>query len=822
MAIYRGLNVSKSMNDVDDPALALRNLGLDQRDLTLISGLTSAGTDVNIREFHTLAGLVDDQKKALYSLSKSSEAVAAQLVNLQDIKLPFTFNYRVDDQVQAAAIKYNFLDFSSNTTKSADISTSRVSSWSTIGDTIVYGGEVKVVGDSITLSSLNTTTAPIPKTFRSEVPTHALKLKIDGVEKDFLAMKGIPLQFETFFRNADLYAAVTPVTDGAGPVPITWRITNEDNGQSYNSGDNTPANPGNIGTGSIGSPTLYTFRDSRSRARNLEFFYDPSKVLEMRVAGLNMSQWTSVSLPNLKRLNITSNDFYVLPSFRSDSSAKTTLSSDGLAPTLTHLYMSSNNLARAVDDSGIQITANSQLNTMPTTMQHVELNGSFSDSTDIDLLDYTNLTYFYMHSYYARSAQRRMTGGTVMPQVATSIEQYRIYNQGYSQMCNGLINSPNLTYLWFPWCGVREAQGGGEITIASNVIGSFYSYGNGHNVVNMSGKSSLVNYVQQHSAAGGSSFQSKFAGCTSLSQINLYASQITGSIQTALSALPSLSYFEARYSWIDGEFRDGSLSGSESIQWILLAGSRHTGTDFFGTAASTENGLVFHDTPALRYLYAYSNKSMRGALPDLSTNEQLRVVYLHNTSFSGGLPSYANSESLYYIRMSYTRNATDGSGGFSGTVPAYASAALRYLFLTSNSLSGQVPVLQCPNLIYFYIDSNDISNNVPDLSGCVRCLYIQMNNNVMSGYIEGSLRYNIFARSIDLSNNRLPAQVGPTLISDLLENWTSNPRSGVTVNLLGNNGLSETSARNDGTVGEGSTANKLDTLRQKGWSILMD
>ena len=820
MAIYRGLNVSKAMNDVDDSAAALRNLGLDQRDLTLVSGLTAAGSDVNIREFHTVAGLVDDQKKSLYSLGRASEVLSGQLESLVDIKQSLVFNYRIDDQLQAGAIKYKYFDFATNTSKQADISTSRVSSWSTIGSTILYGGEVRVVGDTLTFSSIGTTTAPTPKTFRSEVPTHILKLQVDGTERDFLAMKGIPLEFDTFFRNADLYAAVTPVTDGAGNVPITWRITNEDNGQSYNSGDGSATYPGNIGTGSLGSPVLYRFRDSRSKARKLEFFYDPSKVLELQMAGLNLSTWTSVSLPSLKRLYIQSNDFYELPSFRSDSSAKTSLSSDGLAPALTHIDMSSNNLSRAVDDVGLQITANSQLNTLPITLESLVMNGSFSDSTAIDLLDYTNLTYFYMHSYYARNAQRTMTGGTIMPQVHTSIQQYRIYNQPYSQMCSGLINSPNLTYLWFPWCGTTEKEGGGPITIASQVIGEFLSYGNGHNVVNMSGKTSLTDYVQQYSSAGGSSFVGQFTGCTALTQLNFYGSNISGSIQTGLTGLNALTYFEARYSAVSGEFRDGSFNGTNAIQTILLAGSGHSGTDFFGTAASPENGLVFHDTPALRNLYAYSNKSIRGTMPDMSVLSQLSVVYLHNTGLSGPLPGFRGLDNLYYVRMDYTRNGAEG--GFSGSIPAYSSARLHYLFFTYNNLSGQVPKLECPYLYQFYIDSNSLTGYIPDLSGCVRLQRIVMNNNQMTGYNAGNLRSNIFASVIDISNNRLPAQVGPTLIDDLLENWTSNPRSGVTVNMLGQAGLAESSTRNDGTEGEGSTANKLDTLRQKGWSILMD
>jgi hypothetical protein len=824
MTIYRGLNVAKALNDVDDPAAALTNLGLNKEDLELFSGLTAAGTDVNIREFHTLAGLVDDQKKVLYSLGRSSEVMAGELNALVDIKQSLNYNYRLNSQLQAGAIKYGYFDFATNTQKQADISTSRVSSWSTIGNSISYGGEIKVVGTAFTFDSLGTTVAPVPKTFRSEVPTHVLKLQVNGTERDFLAMKGIPLVFDTFFRNADLYAAVTPINDGNGNVPITWRITNEDNGQSYNSGDGSVTYPGNIGTGSETSPVLYSFRDSVSKARKLEFFYNPANVLNLSLNGLNLSTWTSVSLPALKRLNIASNDFYQLPSFRSDASAKTTIAPGGLAPALTHVTLTNNNLSRATTSAGVQITANEQLNTLPTTLQSLEINGVFSDSTTIDLLDYTNLTNFFMHTYYDRTAQRRMTGGTVMPKVHTSIQSYQIYNQPYPQMCNGLINGTNLTYLWFPWCGTSEKEGGGPITIASPVIGQIQSYGNGHNVIDMSGKTSLTNYVQQYSSPSGgptgTTFVNKFIGCTNLGELDFYGSGVTGSIQTGLQNLPNLTYFEGRYTNISGELRDSSFEGTNKLNWLLLAGSAHTGTDFFGTAASSQGGTVFHNTTNLGYLYAYSNKNMRGSMPDMSVLRNLRVAYLHNTGLSGPLPSFSNADFLYYIRMDYTRDGTDQ--GFSGSIPAYALPRLNYLFLTYNKLGGQCPKFECPQLYQLYLDSNVLTGSVPNLSGCTNLQIIIMNNNLMTGYNAGNLRSNIYASIIDISNNRLPAQVGPTLIDDLLKNWTANPRSGVTVNMLGNAGLSETSTRNDGTEGENSTGSKLDTLRQKGWTILMD
>jgi hypothetical protein len=170
--------------------------------------------------------------------------------------------------------------------------------------------------------------------------------------------------------------------------------------------------------------------------------------------------------------------------------------------------------------------------------------------------------------------------------------------------------------------------------------------------------------------------------------------------------------------------------------------------------------------------------------------------------------------------MDYTRDGVDG--GFSGTIPQYSLPRLNNLFLTSNNLEGSIPKFDCPFLYLFYADANRLSGVVPDLSGCPRIQRVFLNNNQISGYVAGSLSTNVRLISIDLSNNRLTSPVGPIIIDDLLKNWTANPRGGVTVNLLGNAGLSEKTTREDGTEGEFSTSNKLDTLRSKGWTILMD
>tara|TARA_R110000744_G_scaffold39947_2_gene90732 strand:+ start:7017 stop:9506 length:2490 start_codon:yes stop_codon:yes gene_type:complete len=829
MASYRGLNVQKALNDVDNKAQSLINLGLDQRDLSLIRGVTAEGITIN--ELHTLSGLVVDQKKTLFSLSESSETIGNILTGLSDIQVPQAYNVQYDNQVRASAIKYNYLDFAKyglpTEEQSADISTSRVSSWSTIGNSILYGGEIKVIGSQIELSSLKATTAPVAKLFRSEIPTHTLKLNINGSPQTFLAMKGIPIELQGFFRNAFLSHAVNGVNDSLGEVPGTWRIVNNDNGQTYNSGDGTAApNNQNYGVGALDNPSTYPFRDGSSRSRTVQFYYDPSRILHLKTPGINITEWTTSKLPALQRLDLSNNDLYVLPSFRGDATSKDgILTPGGLAPVLTHIVLTANNLSRARHADGTQIVATHQLNTLPTTLTHLTMDGVFSDSTAIDLLDYQDLQYMSMHTYYERNAQRRMTGGTVSPTVYTDVSsdkgiiEYRMYNQPYSQLADGVCTSNRLTTLYFPWCGTSAKQGGGDITIASPVIGTFLSYGNGHNVVSLNQRTSLVTYVQQYSSGGSTTaaktINNKFSGCSGLKQLNFYASAVTGDIESAFDSLASLTYLELRWTSLTGRLDDNSFANTNSLQHLLLAGSSFNTADFFGTQDSIDNnsgsGEVFKNTLDLRWMYLYNNSNVRGNLPDFSSNINLTGLYFHSTGINGPLQTFASNINLYYLRMSNCQ--------ISGSVPAFTGNRLHYIYLYSNLLAGQVPKFTTPYLYQLYLQYNSLTGNIPDLSGCTRLQRVYLNNNSINGYTEGSLRYNTSLSVIDFSNNQLSNNDGSNIIADLYENFNLNPRSGVSVNLLGNS-MTKDGIQRDGTEGLTSTANKLSFLETY-WTILI-
>lgn len=824
--LFRGLNVQLAMNDVDNAAQSLINLGLDQRDLALISGLSSSAS-VEQQEIHTVAGLVVDQKKELAALARSSTTVGGLLNSLRDIGQPLDFNLEIDNQINAAAIKYNYLDFSNPTgnPKIADISTSRVSSWSSIGSSILYGGEVEVSGDTVTLSALATSSAPIQKTFRAEVATHKIKIKINGSDTEFLAMKGIPLEWDGFFRNVDLSHAVVSVSDSQGIVPPVWRITNKAGGQSYNTTS--------IGAGTVDSPAVYGFRDSSSKARKIEFFYNPLNIRELRLPGCNLTEWTNVGLDNIQRIDINNNDFYELPKF-----GPTSRGGQGLAVDLKKITISANDMSRAEDSTGAQIPANTQLNTLPTTLTHLTMNGVFSDSTTIDLTDYEDLNFLQFQTYYSRNAQRRMTGGTISPKTfidsanpkVKGINQYRVYHQPYSQLDAGVCASPNLTYLYIPWCGISTAEnrsGGTQaITIASNNIGEVISYGNPHNVIDMSTKTTLTNYVQAYSNPDSSkdrNLTGKFSSCTGLTQIYCYASYtLQANIGSAFAnqSLSSLNTLDLRWTSASGGLEDNSFDGADALQHIRFAGSAHNDNDFYGTAASksnSKNGEVFSNMANLQWLYVYSNGNIAGELPDFSNNTNMRGIYIRNTNTNGPLPNLVSNQSLYYLRLD--------SNAMTGTIPTWSTNALSYVFCYNNQLSGSLPALNTPYLYYLYLQNNNLSGNIPDMSGAIRLQRLYLNSNSISGYNQNALKYNTSLSILDLSNNQLTASVGTPLINDLYDNYAGNPRSGVSINLLGNatggSGLSRSSIVNDGTEGENSTRAKLEFL-ERFWTILLD
>ena len=355
---FIGLNLTRDLGDVADKELSLRNIGLNFEDIKLIYKLSdseSTEIPITIDDLHTTAGLIEDQKKSFNSVVNSAYAIGFKTSGIRDISTFFSHNTRINNKLLVKSLKYNYLNLSSgdalapDAIKKNDMSTLRLSAWSEITtDTITYSGKLRVIGDTIELTGgaapIIMSEAPIPRSFRSEIANKTVKIKINGVDKKLVMMKGIPIVFNGYIKRAVLVtndstleeeddrfllAATSKMQDtsisaavgtfGAGAssndIPFTVRLTYKN--KTYNSGDDTTANPGSIGSSvDTDNPSAYVFSQSRVLPYKIELFYDPAKISLIGLRNKRISEWTTVKLPELKILNLELNALTELPSFR--------------------------------------------------------------------------------------------------------------------------------------------------------------------------------------------------------------------------------------------------------------------------------------------------------------------------------------------------------------------------------------------------------------------------------------------------------------------------------------------------------------------------
>lgn len=798
MAIYRGYNTNFDLAEVVNKDEAISNLGLRVEDVNIITGVDSEdgrgiSDFIDENELIGLANLEVDQKKQLFSLERSSGIINQIIDDLIDISLPLPSNLRLDDQLRAGAVKYSFYDYSTNSVKNADISTSRVSSWSSTDfedstAPIFYGGDLLVTPNpatsntsNITVSGLKTLEEPQPKLgYDSIAPTHLLKLTVNGSEKEFYVMKGIPITYRAFFRdmrtsNPLTGESVTPVgffiaTNGGTGTPV-FRIENVNDGRAYDSTASITSNKGS-----------WVFRDAYPKPRDVKIYYNPKYITKLGIPNIKMRDMpNSVSMENLEYLNVLNNDLYQLPDFAT------------ITPSLKRLLANGNNMSRATDSNGNRIPANTQLQKLPSSLEHLHIQGCFSDSTPIDISTVCpNLRSLYMNAYYSRYSYRRMTGGVVTPSVSPTIQIYHVQHQPYTQLANTVMTSTNLTNIDIYACNITNGEGGGSVFLDSDNLVYYRSHSNSHNLVNVQGKELLEYYSHTHSrnltgTASENDINNVFdSNNSALVTIHLDYTDAEGSIQSAFQNLTSLRNLYLQGTRCNGFLDDDSFFGTNAIEDLRIRYGTFNTNDFFGDGGgANKTGGVLRSIPNLRILVAGWNGNMGGTLPDFSLNTRLYSINISYAAFSGDIPAFNENNSLQYITLR--------DNNFSGGLPAYEKSSIRYIDVQGNNLSGDIPVLQCANLTRLRIQRNNFDGVVSDLSGCPRLYELSASNNQLSGYRRGSFASLTNIRGIDLSNNNLTSADLEAIILDMQDNLfargtTKVPR--VTVNLLGNPNMS--------------------------------
>jgi Leucine-rich repeat (LRR) protein len=772
----RGLNLSRNLSDVFDLDNAIENLGLNPVDIDVIRGINDT---ISKEEIRLLANLTSDQKKEFHRLNLSSKTINNDIQNIPSILFPNKFNVSINAKLIAGSVKYSYIDYAANNEiKTADISTSRVTSWSsfetpvTSTSPIFYGGDLEVIGNNINASEIRVVNAPIAKQYAAEQATHLIEINVNGTPKQFYAMKGIPLVFEAFFRNAVLGYDVT----GSSVTP-TWVIKNTGTSQKYES-----------------TSDIYNFFDSTSKQRTVEFYYNPANIVELSLPNINLIELPKVTLPAITSLDVSFNQLSEMPQFNQ------------LTPTLETLILNGNNLSNSND------TANTQLQNLPTTLTYLDVSSCFTDNGDIDISYLDNLQTFIMTGNSV-TVSRRIGGlkETTSPKVsANTIQNYNVANQSaYKFLDNSISESDTLRTLNIVGTRIQSLANNDPITLSSNDIRTVYSSQNNHNVIDVSNKTLLTVYsqketvgiLQEDNDVGG-----KFTGCNSLQSIDFYATPVTGDVGTDFQNLPSLLRLDLRGTRIGGRLGSDAFSGTTNLQRFYFSsyGSIDSSNTFFESD-------VFTNTTDLIDMFVYNNTNINGSLPSFTTNNILSRVAVWGTSLSGNLPSFSNANNPNL------RTLVLAISNFSGAIPDYELQNVGYIDFRNNQLTGS-PTFDCPNLINLRLENNQLSGQVIDMSSCTNIRNVYLQNNSFNDYFTGALSSNRI-NILDLSNNNLPLSAATAFFEDLLASYELSPRSSVTINLLGNSSFTETSIR---SLTPSTAANILDFLRGKNWTILLN
>lgn len=780
-APIQGLRTSLKFADSQNPVQILRNLTLDIEDLDVIRGISDQG--VEQADIRSLSGLTYDLEKEIIAINSEVGTYENVLKSLNDGRRRIDGNIKLSGSIVAPTFKFRTVDFdASNEIRTVDFSTSRASAWSTFGDSsesVFYGGDVILSGSNSTieLSSLEFADDPIPKRFESQIPTHKIRVNIDGEEYDLYAMKSIPITFTGFFRSAQNLRADFNLI---GSIRPSWIVRNVNTNQEF-------VYENRISGSGTNRQSIISFFDSRAQEREIELYYPIDRLTRLDLNDIRLFDVPQVSIPNLTSFSATNSDLLEMPNFAF------------LYPNISSLNLSNSDLTRS-DTPTLRTFSQDvvlRLKTANDSLRSLNLSNVYSGECTADLSALVGLI-----SFTASSDKRRMTGTS--PNIGTGLVSYNISGNSFSQLAPTVVQSTTLQSL-----NIRSNGIGGIVDTSGNNLSSIVSFttggGNSHAIVDMNGKEDLVLY-----RSDSQTFQSNnigttiFNGCSSLEEISVQNTNVTGSLPnfTSNSALARVFSWNTR--WNDATV---DYSIGENTFGPIGGGCRPTLNYFNLQSYNLRNPIhphAFRDMPSLATLVVRSyNRGVTGVYPE-SLNEcfNLRTLYLFQNQMSGSLPNFAGNKRLVTLILS--------ENNFTGVVPSLNLPDLRTLFVHRNNLTG-FQVLDCQNLIQFNASFNNISV-MPSFDLAFRVQTILMNNNSGMSYSSGTLEILTALRRLELANCGFNQGTVDRILLDLNENYNRNPRRNVTVNLTGN---SPPSASEE-------IATIVNRLRRENWTIGLD
>lgn len=754
----QGLRVALKFGDTQDNEKILSNLKLPLGDLDRIRDI--AVTGVTKEDIISLSGIDIDIEKSAVAIYGETASYPNLLRNLNDSRSRISHNLLIGGQLVAPSYKFNIVDIDdSNAIKTISLSTSRSSAWSSFGNSdlsIFYGADVIVTsGNHVEVGSIEFSGEVIAKEFDSQIPTHKIRMSVDGVEYDMYAMKSIPLVFECSFasaRSLSMRYNIVPT----GQLP-TWTIENDDNDLRYVYE--------NVSTGSgLSRLSTISFNDSRTLNRKINIFYPVDRITTLSMSRLNLYSMPNTVLPSLLTLDISGNDLIEMPRLNI------------LTPALTTLVINDNDMSRSFDPSIVNFNQ-AVLERLPDTLTSVTMGSTYGGDTSVDfgvVGGLPNLKVFILNS---GSTNTRMTGN--MPEINDELTRLDIANCRFDTISTTILNSSSLEYL-----NIRnnDKDFGNSIDFPNmDELQQFYTgYGNRHNVINMAGKTNLETYITSDMTftSPDDVGTNMVNGCTSLVELRTNHTNIKGSLPD-FNTNPLFELFTGwNTTWED---YDSNYSISDTTFGVSSTSGCRGTLRYFNLQSSKLSGPVqinaLRNMTALNYFKISSyDKGITGTLPDIKDCFKLSQFHMNRNNLSGEIPSLNANIELRILNLA--------SNNFSGEFPFISLPKLKYILVSFNNLTG-FSDMTLPELRYLNANNNSLSS-IPNLTALGKVTNISLQNNNISGYIKSNLSGLSKLRNLNISNNNLTTGDIDNILIDLNENYDLNSRSNVTINLTGN------------------------------------
>lgn len=847
----QGLRIVLNFADADNNKEILKNLTLEYDDLQKIrnarDGFLENDERLRQEDLITLSGLDYDLEKEIVALNEEFSIYSAKLSNLNNARINIDFTVDLYGRAISPSFKFRKLNFDTGTLSLVDFSTSRRSAWSNFGlaqDSVFYGNNVRISGtnNGVDLTELNVQNSIVEKRFESQIPTHKIRVQINGDDYEFLAMKGIPVIFRGIFDSGVLRAEYNVLPGGQAPTIVVKNA--EDNQEVIFPVENTAPDV---------SVLTQAFSLQSPLDRFLEIYYPGDNLVSLEFyrsgaggtffGGLGITDFPRVTMENLQTLIMAETLLTQIPDFRT------------YTPNLLKLDISDTADIDKGDILALRRLNNDVLQRIPLSVVELNLSQCFSANLNTEsqnFVQFTDLEDLSLAGSTVKGLTYQVFGTAPGFTLPVGLKRLELQDNDLYRLPGSVVSLQQLQYLnisnvalqgpFFDlWTEFLLGYGPDLFppqnldSMSGSLVNLIYGGPSTDNIppFSVQGYTAIETYTVNYYPLGLFIFYNEFDpingegfwfGCSSLKEINFIVASdeifpITGNFPN-FATNTSLEVIDFKgTSW-------GSASQDFSIEFNTF-GSQEEGSG----CRSTLTDLVIHNTgpgffsqgfnfekpihpDAFKFMISLERIEFRGTfvggnIPDLIDCESLESIVFQSCGITGQLPSFSGNPMLNEI--SFPNNE------LSGQVPSLNLPILQNIFLSNNSIIG-FGDLTTPQLQRLYVEDNLIAS-FPAIGQSTQLRELDLARNLISDYPTvnnaGPLRNLRFIEKINLSDNSLSTGNIDLILEDLNANYDENPTprgAGAVVNLLGNSPPS-TTARNNAIINK---------LRLGGWQVDVD